>query len=457
MNAVNAEGRLGRLLVVLPTALALVAEAAWVSIVASMLQAFTLRPPATGLGWFLVAAIGGLVAARVLPDRVGERWPAVAAVLAIGAAAGAWLASPEVRRILEADGLRSLGNALAANLAAWLTAVAFVRGIAHARLPEDPRRIGNVLGLAIPGLAAAAIVGGMVAEPFRSGFLAQAQVEVLLFLVTGVLALALSRLALVATGTAVDWRRNPAWLALLVALLAGTAALAIAVSLFAGPVIVVVLGALFAPLLLVGFLVGFDRRSLGIVLLSLFGAVAVATLVQLFSASRGTTSPAVPGTGAGPADDAGATMPVTFGVLGVVLAVAVIALLVLARLWLRRPRDEESLVPETRAIDRGELDAADRRQWRGRFRRRPVARDAVAAYRALLADLDADPALRRARAETPTEHAERLRETGRSGLALDLLAADYGLARFGSRTLTAGEQRRALRRAALLRDRLLGS
>ena len=43
----------------------------------------------------------------------------------------------------------------------------------------------------------------------------------MLFLLAGITALAFARLGLVATGAAVDWRRNPAWLALLLLLLGG--------------------------------------------------------------------------------------------------------------------------------------------------------------------------------------------------------------------------------------------
>ena len=49
-----------------------------------------------------------------------------------------------------------------------------VRGIA-ARQPQDPNRIGNLLGLGVPGLALAAIIGGMIAEPWRGRFLDAAQ------------------------------------------------------------------------------------------------------------------------------------------------------------------------------------------------------------------------------------------------------------------------------------------
>ena len=144
-------------------------------------------------------------------------------------------------------------------------------------------------------------------------------------------------------------------------------------------------------------------------------------------------------------------------VLGIVLGVAVIAVLVLARLWLRRPRDEEPEVPETREIDRGEWESDAPRRRRGRWTRRAEPRDAAAAYRSLLEDLEAYPALRREPGETPAEHAARLRRSGHGELALELLAADYGLERFGAIDLTPREHRRALTRAKALRRRLPAS
>ena len=57
----------------LPTALAVIAEAAWVAIVAGLLQAFTRHPPVLGYPWFLAAAVAGLVAARVLEAAGGRQ------------------------------------------------------------------------------------------------------------------------------------------------------------------------------------------------------------------------------------------------------------------------------------------------------------------------------------------------------------------------------------------------
>jgi hypothetical protein len=103
-------------------------------------------------------------------------------------------------------------------------------------------------------------------------------------------------------------------------------------------------------------------------------------------------------------------------------------------------------------VDRGEGTPGTARRW-GR-RRMPAPTDAVAAYRALIRDLASVPDLRREPSETPAEHARRLRTRGESGLSLDLLAADYALARFGDRPLSAAEHHRALGRWRSLRSGL---
>ena len=141
-----------------------------------------------------------------------------------------------------------------------------------------------------------------------------------------------------------------------------------------------------------------------------------------------------------------------------VVVAAFIAIVVLIRLWMRRPRIEPEDNAEERWIDRGETSerdvAARRRRGIRLGRRRPP--DAVAAYRALLADLEGRQGVQREPGETPAEHAARLRGTGWGTLELDLLAADYGLVRFGGARLSEAEERRGIRRASILRRTLTG-
>jgi hypothetical protein len=120
--------------------------------------------------------------------------------------------------------------------------------------------------------------------------------------------------------------------------------------------------------------------------------------------------------------------------------------------WMRTSRrTPDSDVAEERVIDYGEteLEPTTRRRWRRRRRAGPV--DAPTAYLALLNDLERDEDLRRDPAETPAEHARRLRAERRGAVGLDLLAADYELARFAGVRLTAAENRRGIARWRRLR------
>src|SRR4051794_1965260 len=419
---------------VLPLVLALVAEAAWIAVLAGLLDAFAHHDPGTGVLELFVAAVVGLGAARTLGPRLGDRWSLVAVVLAAGAGAIGWLGSPEVRGLLAANGTDALGAALVANPGGLLLALAFVRGMAHARLPVDAERLGMLLAVGIPGLAVVAIVGGMAAEPWRSAFLATAELQVLLFLASAIAALALARLTEIGRGVRIDWRRNPAWLALLRALVGATAAAALWVAGSVGTTIATAAAAVLVPLLAAGFVAGFDRRSVRILASSVLAVGVLAIVVRVLSAPGGPLPPSVLAPQDIPQGDPQAQTSIALGALGIALTLAVIALMVLARLWLRRSREEPALDDEERTIDHGaELEGSrpGRRRFRqGRGRMRPT--DAVSAYLALIAALEGRPPVARGAGETPAEHARRLRSLGHGTFALDLLAADVGLSRFGS-------------------------
>jgi hypothetical protein len=120
---------------------------------------------------------------------------------------------------------------------------------------------------------------------------------------------------------------------------------------------------------------------------------------------------------------------------------------------MRRSRfDDDLAVVETRTVDRSGEPTPRRPFWRPRRTSEPQT--AVAAYLALLRDLDRHPELRREPSETPAEHAGRVREAGYSGIQLDLLAADYALERDGGRALTGAEDRRGVLRWRHLRTAL---
>jgi hypothetical protein len=114
-------------------------------------------------------------------------------------------------------------------------------------------------------------------------------------------------------------------------------------------------------------------------------------------------------------------------------------------------------VEETRTVDRDRSSSDAPQHRRRRFVRTSDPRGAAEAYVALMTDLERRPQVRRDPAETPAEHAARLRDDGRVELPLDLLAADYALARYGGIALSAQEDRRGVGRWRVLRRRLATS
>ncbi len=443
------------ILVALPLGLAIVAEAAWISVLAGLVQEFALREPYLGIAEFAVFVVAGVLAARLVGVRLGARWPPVAAGICIVGGAIGWLSAPEVPALLRAGAPL---EALAANPAGWLAALAVTRGFAHARVPLSEATLTHLLAAGIPGLAVAAILGGVVADPFRSRFLADAIVASILFVTCATLALALTRLTAVGADAGFDWRQNPSWVGLVTVIVVMTAALAIAASPVAASAIELAVIISIQPLLLVGLIAGlfggFDRRSFRILAITIVAVFVIAGLFSLLGSQAvdlGELGPAGPEVLASP--------PVELMALGgvLLLVMAVIAIVVLARLWMRRTALIEDDLFETRTIDRGAgARRNSRRRFRWRRRRRADPVDAVTAYMALVDDLADRPGVRREPAETPAEHARRLREGGGSALGLDLLAADYALVRFAGVRLSEREDRRAVARWRTLRRKLGG-
>lgn len=431
----------------IPLALAVVAEAAWLTVVAGLIQEFSLRLPTIGIVTMGAFVLAGVVAARVFATRLGGAWPNAALGLSLAGGAVGWLLAPEARAALASDGPVA---AIAAHPGGWIAALAVLRGFAHARVPLSEATLAHLLAFGIPGVALAAIAGGMIAEPWRGRFLDDALISAIAFAICASLCLALVRLSEIGVDSGFDWRRNPSWVALLVVLVATTAVIAVPLAIAVAPFVALAVGASIGPILVVGVIIGFDLRTVRIIGAFLVIGVLVGSILSLLGARP---VPA-PGSIGGGTPSAVAQPPAAdlIAWAGLVVIVAVIAIVILARLWMRRPPDFDDAVREERSIDRGQRSTRSRRPSP---RRRRAPTDAITAYVRLVEDLAERPSFRREPAETPAEHARRMRRTGRSALALDLLAADYELARFAERDLSPIEDRRAIGRWQALRRRLV--
>jgi hypothetical protein len=389
----------------------------------------------------------GLMAARSVGVRLGPWWAPVGLGLSVMAGAIGWLLAPEARAALAAG---DLATAIGQNPGGWVAGLAVLRGFANATFPVTDSTCARMLRLGIPGLALIALIGGAVTQPWRAIFLADTLVAAVVFVACGTFALAFARQQTVGADLHVDWRRNRPWVLLLATAVVAATAGALVFAGAIGAAIPILLGLALGPFLIAGMAFGTNRGTLRVIAFASAGAVLVYVVVSAFISSQ--PPPPPPGGGGGTATTPATNPTVIIGLGGLGLLLALIAILILVRLWMRQIGPVESDPSEIRTIDRGdEPTSASRRRGR---RRRPAPVDAATAYIALMDDLDRRPSVRREPSETPAEHARRLRMDGHGAFALDLLAADYALARFAQVSLAEREDRRAIARWRHLRSRL---
>jgi hypothetical protein len=432
-----------------PLLLVIVAEAAWIAVLGGLLQEYTLHRTVIGIPIVALFVSAGVIAARVVGTRLGDRWPPVAvAIAAIGAAVG-WALSEEARGAAAGG----IGAGLAAHPGGIVAGLAVIRGYAHAKLPLAEGTVARLFSVGIPGLAFVAIAGGIVGEPIRSAFLGEALAAAIVFVASSALALALVRLDEVGQDGSFDWRRNPPWFLLAVLAIVGAIVVSIPLAAVAGTVISVLVSVALGPMLVVGLASGFDRTARRMILF--FGLIAVVLYFLTLAPVRALIpNPSAPGSDGQPVVTTGEGV-IFASLSGLLIVAAVVGIIVLIALWMRRTPPVDPDVDETRSIDRSGDPLVPRRR-RGLLGRRTDPRTAAEAYVALVDDLAGHADLRREAAETPAGHAARIRATGAaSTLSLDLLAADYALARYGGETLSAAEDRRAIVRWRHLRRALI--
>ncbi|HYM84256.1 MAG TPA: DUF4129 domain-containing protein [Candidatus Dormibacteraeota bacterium] len=442
-----------RLLDAAPDVLAVIAEGAWVAAVYALVQVAARGPLPLGPIQLAVAAAAGLLVARRAGPVLGDRWPRTALTLVGVAAVVGWLAEPSaVAALLRLDP----EGALRAHPGGIVAGLAFLRGFAYAARTGSEEVLERSLQLGLPGLAVPVLLTGMLQEPWRSLGLERELVAAVVFLVAATVGVALGRVAGMARATSFDWRRNRAWLALVGLLAVGVVAAAVPASLALAPALRTALAALVAPLILHGAVAGVTQVRLRHVLSLLVLGGWLFLMAALFSTGK-LLSPSEDGR-QGFGGLTGGDSPIVNAAGGILIVlVLVVGILVLARIWMRdatRPMGGD--VVEERTIDRGgeagETFRTSGRRRAARQRHAPV--DATGAYVSLLEELAERPSVRRGPGESPAEHARRLRDGGLGAPGLDLLAADYQLARFAGRRLTPHEERRAIARWSRLRRTL---
>jgi hypothetical protein len=443
----RSSSRPDRLLSLALPALALVAEAAWVTVAYVAVQTVIAGAPPV-LGTFeltLAAAVGAVAVRRGLVRPDDQPIGFLALLLAVGAVG--WLWDADARQLVgEGDPIA----ALAVHAGGWVAVVAAMRGVGHA-FDVDDRAVTRLVLVGVPALSIPWALGHLASGTHRPVFVEEAFVASLTFVAAGFMTAGLARLQEIGRETGIDWRRDRSWLGTVLGVLVAVLALGIPSAMLLGLPGDAVARGILGPL--VG-LVGWAFVAV------LTVAAAVAALVATALSTVGIQLPPpmtpeeiarLPAVRVYSPDEI--REPLTWMVVAWIALVVVIV--VLLRVWVRRrapgrrrsDREERSFrIPPRGERPRAEPAAPARRPTRSR-----EPSDAVAAYVAVLDELaQRDPARARQDHETPRAHARRVT----AGTDLAALQADYSLARYGGRSLTASEDRRAVRRWRRVRDAL---
>lgn len=440
------------------------AEGGWVAVLYLLVNSVArVGAPLDPIVFMVAAGATCLTAARL--DRLASSRVTVVVGLLVGGAVVGLLLTVVVATTLLG---RDPGRAVVSDPGAILLGPAALRGFVRAGALRDPAQAARPFFLGVIGLACAWIFAGALSEPMRSAFRDAAAIPTIAFVIGGLASTGLARAELAASGAGFDPLANRPWL---VAMLGSAAAIGLA-ALPAGDGLERVMGALIAwpmtlPLLLLGaivarLLVPSRHRALrraGIYTVAPFIALGILALIAVLS-PQGAVGPTPAEPSAGGSLTAEPDSPVFNIVLTMIaLGLVVAVLLFLAHAWRTNTeeRSRPSLDRRSRAFRSadtdpdGGFDLGRRLRW---LTRRGRPSDAVSAYLAALRAIEADEELRRDPAETPAGHARRLREAGAGTLELDLLAADFELARWGGRRISPAEDRRAIGRWERLRIRL---
>jgi hypothetical protein len=424
---------------------AIVAEGAFIAVVYVAVEvAIDHRPPLLGTFEFALAA--GVAAAIVRRGWIDPDVDAGRFLLLLGALGFiGWMWDADVRELVLA------GDPLAAiplHPGGWLLLVAGMRGVGRA-LEVDDRAVTRLVLIGVPALAIPWAIGQLGAGALRDVFTEEAFVASITFVTAGFIAAGLARLREIGRETGVDWRQNRSWLGTVFGVIGVVLAIGIPASILLGlPGDAVARGILGPIVTAIGyFLIG--GLALAALIAALLSRVLHSFGIQLPEPLSPEEIARLPEARIYTIDQLRDSLT---GLIAL-WVVLVVVLIVLARIWLRRrtrgglrsTSEERSFrIPQRGSRARGPRQAFPARpSWT-----RPY--DAVTAYIAALRDLATrEPDAARADHETPRAHAARVA----AGPELAALQADYALARYGGRSLSPAENRRAIGRWERLRRR----
>lgn len=433
-------------------ALIALSEGAWVSIVYLVLEGAAHGARPLGVAAFVVAAAAGLVVGIRTRSEVGRVRSVVAGLIVLGI--GGWLVADTTMARL---GTLDVAGAIAAHPGGPLLALAALRGVLRGGAMADPSLDDSLLGGPAYGVALAWVLGGALAEPARTAFTSDAFAPTILFIAAGPAGNAVSRVAELGRVGGFSWTANRAWLGLL----AGSFLLLAGVAVFGATGASAAIRDV-APLLIVAVIViaavrgpeprhrPGDRRKSIVAWLIVFAVILLLVALPFHPLTQQAGQPVIP---VPAADTDGSERPGGAFLLIVGGAItAVVIVYMLRRRWASAHLARTEL-GDDRYVDVGFSGFSNLGRWRpARAHRAGPPVDAAGAYRAALTALATDPSTRRGHGETPIAHSRRLRGDGTGGLALDLLAADYQLTRFGGLSLSRGEERRAMSRWHEIRE-----
>jgi len=437
----------GRVWPVFATGLRAAAEAGWITVLYAAVSVLAdKRPPVIG-----PIEMSAFVGVGVVIGHLGRRVPGMGAVVlicaiilggAIGALAGQ---APDA---LAVDWQRALGL----SFAGWLAGLGVLRGAAASIGEKSAAQLELMLRVVPLALGVLWAYGTYAARPeLWQPFWITAMWGTAMYLSGSLLAIGMSRLhVLHAEVTDVRQRRAWRWLVFAVGFTILPATVPLAV--LAGVPVADILAPILAPIQWLLGLVAYPMAFI-IWILSILLRPVAEPLANLMDELAQRTA-RVPETATQSSEVA---TVLAFLITAVTLILIGLAVYFVAR-WLltRRQPPTDDLGASYSDIERSiVLPPAEAPRATRRRRRLGAPRDAVSAYVAAMAQLDAHPELARGPSETPAAHAHRLRpQTGARGLDIARLAAAYQLARYGARSITRLENVRAVKRFQRIRQSL---